>query len=93
MIAIHLRVDSILDCSCTLLQSRGADPSIRTENYDPYLSPGKKLPIDVALDDDEIRSKLCALDKKYAKVSGHRFRFTLSLRSMRHIFADCNDQS
>ncbi|EIE22430.1 ankyrin [Coccomyxa subellipsoidea C-169] len=50
------------------LLSRGADPSIRTENYDPYLSPGKKLPIDVALDDDEIRSKLRALDKKYAKV-------------------------
>ncbi|BDA43424.1 Malonyl CoA-acyl carrier protein transacylase [Coccomyxa sp. Obi] len=48
--------------------SRGADPTIRTENYDPYLSPGKKMPIDVALDDDEVRSKLRALDKQYAKV-------------------------
>ena len=50
------------------LQSRGADPSIRTENYDPYLSPGLKLPMDVALEDDEIRSKLKDLDQKYAKV-------------------------
>lgn len=29
------------------MQSRGADPSIRTENYDPYLNPGKKLPVEV----------------------------------------------
>ena len=50
------------------LQTRGADPSIRTENYDPYLSPGLKLPIDVALEDADIRAKLKALDKKYAKV-------------------------
>ena len=50
-------------------QTRGADPSIRTENYDPYLSPGLKLAIEVALDDDELRGKLKALDKKYAKAS------------------------
>jgi len=55
-------------CMCPC-QSRGADPSIRTENYDPYLSPGKKLPIEVALDDFEVRSKLRALEKTYAKVS------------------------
>lgn len=28
-------------------QSRGADPSIRTENYEPYLNPGRKLPVEV----------------------------------------------
>lgn len=49
------------------MQNRGADPSIRTEDYDPYLSPGKKLPIEVALEEDEIRGKLKALEKKYAK--------------------------
>jgi hypothetical protein len=48
-------------------QSRGADPSIRTEDYDPYLNPGCKLPIEVALEEDEIRGKLKALEKKYAK--------------------------
>lgn len=55
----------------TTWQSRGADPSIRTEDYDPYLNPGKKLAIEVALDEDEIRGKLKALDKKYAKVAPH----------------------
>ncbi len=50
-------------------QTRGADPSIRTENYDPYLSPGLKLAIEVALDDEVLRGKLKALDKKYAKAS------------------------
>jgi hypothetical protein len=29
------------------LQSRGADPSIKTEDYDPYLNPGRKLPVEV----------------------------------------------
>jgi len=47
------------------LLSRGADPTIRTEDYDPYLNPGKKLPIDVAVDDETIRGKLKALEKKY----------------------------
>ena len=67
-------VSSCQNCStiCTSqllsLQSRGADPGIRTENYDPYLSPGLKLPMDVALEDSEIRRKLKDLDKKYAKV-------------------------
>ena len=49
------------------MQNRGADPSIRTEDYDPYLSPGMKLPIEVALEEDEVRGKLKALEKKYAK--------------------------
>ena len=29
------------------LQSRGADPSIKTEDYDPYLNPGRKLAVEV----------------------------------------------
>jgi len=48
------------------LLSRGADPSIRSEDYDPYLNPGKKLPIDVSVDDETVRGKLKALEKKYA---------------------------
>ena len=47
-------------------QSRGADPSIRTEDYDPYLNPGRHLPIDIAPEDETVRAKLLALDKKYA---------------------------
>jgi [acyl-carrier-protein] S-malonyltransferase len=50
------------------LQSRGADPRIRTEDYDPYLDPGKKLPVEVAIEDEAIREKLLALEKKYASV-------------------------
>lgn len=51
-------------------QSRGADPSLRTEDYDPYLSPGRKLPVEVAVDDDGgvVRGRLLALEKKYAGV-------------------------
>lgn len=30
------------------LLTRGADPSITTDDYDPYLSPGCKLPIEVS---------------------------------------------
>ncbi len=47
-------------------QSRGADPSTRTEDYDPYLNPGHHLPIDIACEDEAVRTKLLALDKKYA---------------------------
>lgn len=42
-------------------QSRGADPSIKTEDYDPYLDPGRKLPIEVAIEDESIRSQLSTL--------------------------------
>ena len=49
-------------------QSRGADPSLRTEDYDPYLNPGRKLPVEVALDDEALRAKLLALERKYADV-------------------------
>ena len=47
-------------------QSEGADPSIRTEDFDPYLDPGRKLPYEVAVEDDAIRAKIRALDAKYA---------------------------
>jgi hypothetical protein len=51
------------------LQSRGADPSILTEDYDAYLNPGKKSPADTELSGDEkIRAKILALEKKYASV-------------------------
>lgn len=50
------------------LLSEGADPTIRTEDYDPYLNPGKKIPLEVSLDDDEVRAKIVALEKKYAGV-------------------------
>jgi hypothetical protein len=42
-------------------QSRGADPSVRTEDYDPYLDPGCKLAIDVAIEDECIRTQLLDL--------------------------------
>jgi hypothetical protein len=42
-------------------QSRGADPGVRTEDYDPYLDPGCKLAIDVAIEDECIRTQLLDL--------------------------------
>lgn len=51
-----------------MLQTKGADPSILTEDYDTYLDPGQKLAIDLAIDDDDTREKLKALDKKYSSV-------------------------
>ena len=48
------------------MQSRGADPSVRTENYDAYLSPGLKTPREVAIDDEEIQDALRRLEAKYA---------------------------
>merc|ERR1719356_1806597 len=47
------------------LLSRGADPSILSEDYDPYLNPGRKMPIDVSVDDEEVRSRLRQLEQKY----------------------------
>lgn len=47
------------------LLSRGADPSILSEDYDPYLNPGKKMPIDVSVDDEDVRSRLRQLEQKY----------------------------
>jgi [acyl-carrier-protein] S-malonyltransferase len=50
------------------LLTEGADPTIRTNDYDPYLNPGLKTSIQVAIDDEEIRGKLIALHEKYAHV-------------------------
>lgn len=50
------------------LLSRGADPSLKTEEYDPYLNPGRKTPIEVATEDDNVRETLKKLEKKYASV-------------------------
>lgn len=50
------------------MQSKGADPSIRTEDYDPYLDPGCKLPIEVAIEEDDTRARLAGLEQKYAAV-------------------------
>jgi hypothetical protein len=39
-----------------MLQSRGADPRIESHVVDPYLDPVKKLPLDMAVEDDQVRS-------------------------------------
>lgn len=46
-------------------QSEGADPTIRSDEYDPYLKPGRHLPVDVALEEPELRKKILALEAKY----------------------------
>ena len=51
------------------LLSRGADPAVRSEDYDPYLSPGTKLPVEVAVEDGPTRRKLLELEAKYAGVT------------------------
>lgn len=48
------------------LLSRGADPSIQADDWDPYLNPGRKTPVEVAPEDENIRNKIYALEKKYA---------------------------
>ena len=50
----------------TWLQSRGADPTILSEDFEPYLNPGKKSPVEVAIDDEDVRGQLRALEKLYA---------------------------
>jgi hypothetical protein len=50
------------------LQSRGADPSICSEDYEPYLNPGKKIPADMVADDTQTRQALLELEAKYAHV-------------------------
>jgi [acyl-carrier-protein] S-malonyltransferase len=48
------------------LLSEGADPRIVTEDYDPYLNPGRKTPIEVAVKDGPTRDALRFLEEKYA---------------------------
>ena len=55
-------------CYLHLLQSRGADPSILSEDYDPYLNPGRKHPVEVAIEDESVRAKLLALESKYSSI-------------------------
>ena len=50
------------------MQSRGADPSIRSKDFDPYLNPGPKLPVEVAVEDGPTRQLLLELEEKYASV-------------------------
>ena len=50
------------------LLSRGADPEIRTKNFDPYLDPGFKTVLEVCVDDELIRSKLQKLVGEHAGV-------------------------
>lgn len=47
------------------LLSEGADPRIRTNDYDPYLDPGRKVPEEVAVDDDGVRGEIRELNAKY----------------------------
>lgn len=58
------------------MQSRGADPSIRSKDFDPYLNPGPKLPVEVAVEDGPTRQLLLELEEKYALVEkvGGRWR-------------------
>lgn len=51
-----------------VMQSRGGDPSIRTEDFDPYLNPGLKLPVELAIEEDDTRAKLTALESKDSSV-------------------------
>ena len=48
------------------LLSQGADPTIRTKDYDPYLDPGHKTPAEVAVPDPAVRAALAALEARYA---------------------------
>ena len=51
------------------LLSEGADPLILTEDYDPYLNPGRKMPVEVAIKDGPTRDALRALNEKYAETA------------------------
>jgi hypothetical protein len=48
------------------LLSRGADPTIRTKDFDPYLDPGRKTPAEMAVPDPAVRAALATLEAKYA---------------------------
>ena len=50
------------------LLSEGADPSIKTNDFDPYLNPGPKTPCELVAQDVEVYEKLCELVEKYAHV-------------------------
>jgi len=50
------------------LLSEGADPNVKTTDYDPYLNPGMKTPCELVADDVEVHEKLVELVQKYAHV-------------------------
>lgn len=52
-----------------LLQSHGADPAILSEDFDPYLDPGRKSPRQVASKEPAVQEALAALDMRYADVA------------------------
>lgn len=47
-------------------QSRGADPSILSDEIDAYLDPTCKTPAQFAAEDHPVRETLAALEVKYA---------------------------
>jgi [acyl-carrier-protein] S-malonyltransferase len=50
------------------LLSEGADPSIQSEDYDPYLNPGPKTPLQLVENDPEVHARLVELVEQYAHV-------------------------
>ena len=64
--AAHLaHYDGYLEV-CDYLLSRGADPNVKTRNFDPYLDPGRKTALDVCVDDEAIRGRLRELIERHA---------------------------
>jgi hypothetical protein len=75
-----------------VLQSRGADPTLLTKDTEPYLSPGRKGVLDVAVDDEEVRRQLAALNAKYEgeQLSDVKFDCMHMLSNLRwHLQAVC----
>ena len=50
------------------LLSEGADPTIKCEDYDPYLNPGRRTPLELVKKDKEVHDQLVELVEKYANV-------------------------
>jgi hypothetical protein len=51
-----------------MLQSRGADPSLRAGELEPYLAPGRQpLPCEMAAN-EEVKGVLQALDQRYSSI-------------------------
>lgn len=53
------------------MQSRGADPTIKTDDYDPYLNPGPKTPLEVRMLGHHCRS-----ERNLTKIVGLRQSLT-----------------
>ncbi len=41
-------------------QSEGADPAVLSDDFDPYLNPGRHAPVELATDEPEARRVVCA---------------------------------